>query len=48
MLRCRRVQRKDKIMEALRPMLAVCYDWNDFTKLVVMRPGTPGIPVLTG
>jgi hypothetical protein len=31
----------------IRPMLAVCLDWNDFTDLRLMRP-TASIPVITG
>jgi hypothetical protein len=41
-------KRYDKVLEALRPMLAVCYDWNDMLRLVTMTPGGMGIPVLTG
>lgn len=43
-----RLQRRDKIFESLRPMLAVCYDWNDFTQLWVMRLGGASMPVITG
>jgi len=43
-----RQQRREKILESLRPMLAVCYDWNDFTQLWVMRLGGGAIPVITG
>ncbi|HXC97008.1 MAG TPA: hypothetical protein VNU92_15005 [Edaphobacter sp.] len=43
-----RLERREKIFNALRPMLAVCYDWNDFTQLWVMKPGGLGLPVLTG
>jgi hypothetical protein len=39
--------RKDQILESIRPMLAVCLDWNDFTDLRRMRLITP-IPVVTG
>lgn len=39
--------RKREILESIRPMLAVCLDWNDFTDLRVMRP-TISIPVITG
>jgi hypothetical protein len=39
--------RKHEILESIRPMLAVCLDWNDFTDLRFMRPSTP-IPVITG
>jgi hypothetical protein len=39
--------RKQQILESIRPMLAVCNDWNDFTNLVVLRP-KPSIPVITG
>lgn len=39
--------RQAKIMKALRPMLAVCTDWNDFTILRTMRISSP-IPVITG
>jgi hypothetical protein len=39
--------RKQKILDSIRPMLAVCFDWNDFTDLRVMRP-TTAIPVITG
>ena len=42
-----RFDRRQKIYDSLRPMLAVCYDWNGFTQLWVMRlPGN--IPVITG
>ena len=41
-------KRRDKVIKALRPMLAVCRDWNDFLSLVTFRPGADGIPVLTG
>ncbi len=41
-------KRRDKVMEALRPMLAVCHDWNDMLRLVTMTVQAPGIPVLTG
>jgi hypothetical protein len=34
-------------MDSIRPMLAVCIDWNDFTDLRVMRPKT-SIAVITG
>jgi hypothetical protein len=40
--------RRQKIFEALRPMLAVCYDWNDFTELWKMAPAPGGIPAITG
>lgn len=43
-----RLERREKIYESLRPMLAVCYDWNDFTQLWVMRLPAGGIPVITG
>jgi hypothetical protein len=43
-----RIERREKIFNSLRPMLAVCYDWNDFTQLWVMKTGGFGIPVLTG
>jgi hypothetical protein len=43
-----RRQRRESIFESLRPMLAVCYDWNDFTQLWVMRLGSGMIPVITG
>lgn len=39
--------RKQKILDSLRPMLAVCHDWNDFTDLVVIRPTSP-IPAIVG
>ena len=39
--------RRQQILESMRPMLAVCFDWNDFTELRQMRPSTP-IPVITG
>jgi hypothetical protein len=39
--------RKQEILESIRPMLAVCLDWNDFTDLRLMRPPSP-IPVITG
>jgi len=39
--------RKQQILESMRPMLAVCFDWNDFTELRVLRP-KPSIPVITG
>jgi hypothetical protein len=39
--------RKQEILASIRPMLAVCLDWNDFTDLRLMRPTTP-IPVITG
>jgi hypothetical protein len=29
-------------------MLAVCYDWNDFTQLWKMAPAPGGIPAITG
>jgi hypothetical protein len=43
-----RQQRRERILESLRPMLAVCYDWNDFTQLWVMKLGSGIIPVITG
>jgi hypothetical protein len=43
-----RDEKRRKVLQSLRPMLAVCYDWNDFTDLWVMRPGPEGIPLLTG
>jgi hypothetical protein len=43
-----RLERREKIFESLRPMLAVCYDWNDFTQLWVMRLDGGTIPVITG
>jgi hypothetical protein len=39
--------RKQEILESIRPMLAVCFDWNDFTDLRLMRTDG-GIPVITG
>lgn len=39
--------RKQQILESMRPMLAVCFDWNDFTDLRLMRPNM-AIPVITG
>jgi hypothetical protein len=39
--------RKQKILDSLRPMLAVCIDWNDFTDLALFRPSAP-IPAITG
>ena len=39
--------RKQLILESIRPMLAVCFDWNDFTDLRVLRP-SGAIPVITG
>ena len=39
--------RKQQILDSIRPMLAVCLDWNDFTDLRVLRP-TFSIPVITG
>jgi hypothetical protein len=39
--------RKQAILDSIRPMLAVCLDWNDFTELRIMRP-KPSIPVITG
>ena len=39
--------RKQQILESMRPMLAVCFDWNDFTDLRLMRVNA-GIPVITG
>lgn len=39
--------RKQKVMESIRPMLAVSFNWNDFTELQVMNPPSP-IPVITG
>lgn len=39
--------RKQQILESIRPMLAVCNDWNDFTDLRVLRP-RPSIPIITG
>jgi hypothetical protein len=41
-------KRRDKVMEAIRPMLAICKDWNDLLRLVTMTPAGKGIPVLTG
>jgi hypothetical protein len=41
-------QRRESILESLRPMLAVCYDWNDFTQLLVMKLRSGIIPVITG
>jgi len=41
-------KRHDKMMEAIRPMLAICRDWNELLRLVTMIPGGAGIPVLTG
>ena len=43
-----RQQRRERILESLRPMLAVCYDWNDFTQLWVMKLASGIIPVITG
>jgi hypothetical protein len=40
-------RRKQEILDSIRPMLAVCIDWNDFTDLRVMRP-TTSIAVITG
>jgi hypothetical protein len=40
-------KRRDKVMEAVRPMLAIRKDWNDLLRLVTMTPGGAGIPVLT-
>lgn len=39
--------RKQQILESIRPMLAVCKDWNDFTELLVLSP-KPSIPIITG
>ncbi len=39
--------RKQKILPSIRPMLAVCFDWNDFTDLRILRP-SGSIPVITG
>ena len=39
--------RKQEILASIRPMLAVCFDWNDFTDLRLMRANS-GIPVITG
>jgi hypothetical protein len=39
--------RKQRILESMRPMLAVCFDWNDFTDLRLLRSNT-SIPVITG
>jgi len=39
--------RKQQILESMRPMLAVCFDWNGFTDLRLMRASGP-IPVITG
>jgi hypothetical protein len=39
--------RKQQILESMRPMLAVCLDWNDFTDLRLLRPHS-AIPVITG
>lgn len=39
--------RKKKVMESIRPMLAVSFNWNDFTELQVMNVSSP-IPVVTG
>ena len=41
-------KRRDKVMEAIRPMLAICNDWNDMLRVVSITPGGVGIPVLTG
>lgn len=41
------LNRKQQILESIRPMLAVCKDWNDFTELRVLRP-KPSIPIITG
>lgn len=41
------LNRKGEILDSIRPMLAVCLDWNDFTDLRVMRP-TISLPVITG
>jgi len=41
-------KRRGKVMEAIRPMLAICNDWNDLLRLVTLTPGGGGIPVLTG
>ena len=39
--------RKQLILDSIRPMLAVCFDWNDFTDLRLLRP-SGAIPVITG
>jgi hypothetical protein len=39
--------RKGHILESIRPMLAVCRDWNDFTDLRVFWPRT-SVPIITG
>lgn len=39
--------RKEHILKSIRPMLAVCKDWNDFTDLRVLQP-RPSFPVITG
>ena len=43
-----RMERRERIFESLRPMLAVCLDWNDFTELWMMAAAPGGIPVITG
>jgi hypothetical protein len=39
--------RKEEILASIRPMLAVSFDWNDFTDLRIMRPNG-SVPVITG
>jgi hypothetical protein len=39
--------RKQLVMESIRPMLAVSFNWNDFQELQVMTPTSP-IPVIIG
>ncbi len=39
--------RKQKILPSIRPMLAVCFDSNNFTDLRILRP-SGSIPVITG
>jgi hypothetical protein len=41
------LNRKREILASIRPMLAVCFDWNDFMDLRLLR-ATSGIPVITG
>lgn len=43
-----RAERRARIFDSLRPMLAVCLDWNDFTELWLMAAAPGGIPVITG
>ena len=41
-------KRHDRVMQALRPMLAICKEWNDMLRLVTVTPGGAGIPAISG